>query len=51
VGGVRGRAALISYYPLSDGEKLRAHELSIRVFSAEQLQNLKHHLKTWFIEA
>lgn len=51
VGGIRGRAALISYYPLSEGEQLRAHELSIRVFHSEQLVNLKHHLKTWFSEA
>jgi hypothetical protein len=51
VGGVRGRAALISYFPLSDSEKLRAHELSIRVISGEQIINLKHHLRVWFTEA
>lgn len=51
VGGVRGRAALISYFPLSDSEKLRAHELSIRVIDTAQLTNLKHHLRIWFAEA
>ncbi len=51
MGGINGRAALVSFQPLSDAEKLRAKELHIAVMGPEQLKQLDQHLKRWIREA
>jgi len=47
LGGIKAKGALVSFYPLSNGEKRRAIELDIEVFSYGGLPRLKECLKQW----
>ncbi len=47
LGGGKGRAALVTFYPISMAAKRRAKELHIEVFGPQQLANLASHLKRW----
>jgi hypothetical protein len=47
-GGIKAKAALVSFYPLSSAEMRRAKENDIEVFSVSDLLDLRGCLLTWF---
>jgi len=47
LGGLKARAALVTFFAISNTEKRRAAELNIEIFTAERLPDLKGHLKEW----
>lgn len=51
IGGVRGRAALVTFNDVNDSVLARAAELDIRVLGPGQLPNLKAALRNWLREA
>jgi len=50
LGGIKGKAALVTFFPINKAEMRRAVELNIRVFSAGDLPHLKERLKRWLSE-
>lgn len=51
LGGLEGRAALVTYFDVSPSARLRATELGIRVFGSQEIPRLKHHLANWLEQA
>lgn len=47
LGGIKARAALVTFFDISAAEIRRAAELNIEVFTAERLPELRGHLKEW----
>lgn len=47
LGGIKAKAALVTFFPISPAERRRANELRIQIYGPEQLPSLKHHLKLW----
>jgi hypothetical protein len=47
LGGLKCKAALVTFYPLSKNELARARELNIKVYKANQLSNLKPLIQKW----
>lgn len=50
LGGIKARAALVSFYPLNKAEMRRAKENDIEVFSVSDLQDLSGCLHAWFCQ-
>ena len=50
LGGIKARAALVSFYPLNKAEMRRAKENDIEVFSVSDLQDLRGCLYAWFCQ-
>ena len=50
LGGLKCKAALVTFYPLNKSELDRAYELNIDIFDINNLLNLKTSLKKWLIE-
>jgi len=48
LGGIKARAALVTYYPINEAEWRRAEELDITIICGRQLCQLKSHLRDWF---
>ncbi len=49
MGGLQGRAMLVSFNPLDKASRARAQELNIQLCCRSELRNLQHHLQTWLI--
>lgn len=49
MGGLQGRAMLVSFNPLDKTSRARAKELNIELCCQTELRNLQHHLQTWLI--
>jgi hypothetical protein len=47
MGGLQGRAMLVSFNPLDKPSRARAKELNIQLCCQTELRNLQHHLQTW----
>lgn len=47
MGGLQGRAMLVSFNPLDKASRARAKELNIQLCCQTELRNLQHHLQTW----
>jgi hypothetical protein len=47
VGGLKCKAALVTFYPLNKIELARASELNIEIFDSKCLCDLRTHLKNW----
>lgn len=47
MGGLQGRALLVSFNPLDKPSRARAKELNIQLCCHTGLRNLQHHLQTW----
>ena len=47
MGGLQGRAMLVSFNPLDKASRARAKELNIQLCCQSELRNLQHHLQTW----
>jgi len=47
MGGLQGRAMLVSFNPLDKTSRARAKELNIQLCCQNELRNLQHHLQTW----
>ena len=47
MGGLQGRAMLVSFNHLDKTSRARAKELNIELCSQTELKNLQHHLKIW----
>ena len=47
LGGIEGRAALVTFDKITPAASARALELNIGVFGPNQLGNLRDHLATW----
>ncbi|MBD3587474.1 DUF1887 family protein [Salinimonas sp. HHU 13199] len=51
LGGLEGRAALVTYFDVTPSARLRATELGIRIFGSQEIPQLKHHLANWLEQA
>lgn len=51
LGGLEGRAALVTYFDVTPSAKLRATELGIRILGSQEIPQLKHHLANWLEQA
>jgi len=49
LGGLKCKAALVTFYPLNKSELIRAAELNIEVISGKDLPNLKQIVKNWLL--
>ena len=49
LGGPLARGMIVSIFPFNKAEERRAELYGIKLVSYEQLQNIKHHLKTWLL--
>lgn len=49
LGGLKCKAALVTFYPLNKPDMIRAQEQNIKVIDNKMLSNLKNLLKTWLI--
>ncbi len=47
IGGLQGRAMLVSFNQLDEPSRARAKELNIELCCQTELRNLQHHLQTW----
>ncbi len=47
IGGLQGRAMLVSFNSLDKTSRARARELNIQLCCQTELRNLQHHLQTW----
>ncbi|NOT11621.1 MAG: DUF1887 family protein [Methylococcaceae bacterium] len=47
MGGLQGRAMLVSFNPLDKASQARAKELNIQLCCQTELRNLQQHLQTW----
>ncbi len=47
LGGIHARALLVSYAPLSQGDRLRADAQGVKVVAGQELGRLKEHLRQW----
>jgi len=47
MGGLQGRAMLVSFNPLDKTSRARAKELNIQLCCQTELRNLQQHLQTW----
>jgi hypothetical protein len=47
LGGLKCKAALVTFYPLNKSELARANELNIEIFNVSQLSDLKLKFKSW----
>jgi hypothetical protein len=47
MGGLQGRAMLVSFNHLDKTSRARAKELNIKLCCQTELKNLQHHLQTW----
>ena len=47
MGGLQGRAMLVSFNPLNEASRARAKELKIQLCCHTQLSNLESHIKNW----
>ncbi len=47
LGGLKAKAALVTFFPIRDSEMRRAIELDIKIFSVAELSQLKQQLKSW----
>lgn len=47
LGGLKCKAALVTFYPLNKSELARSKELNIEIFNISQISNLKCNLKNW----
>ncbi|MDT0602343.1 Card1-like endonuclease domain-containing protein [Thalassotalea castellviae] len=47
LGGLKCKAALVTFYPLNKSELARAKELNVEIFSGIALSNLKNKLNDW----
>ena len=47
MGGLQGRALLVSFNPLYKASRARARELNIQVCCQTELRNLQQHLQSW----
>jgi hypothetical protein len=49
MGGLQGRAMLVSFNPLDKASRARAKELKINLCSKTELQNLQKHIQDWLL--
>ena len=47
LGGIKAKAALVTFFPISVAEERRARELDIQIFSSQDLPHLKQRLSIW----
>ncbi|MDD2661384.1 MAG: DUF1887 family CARF protein [Methylococcales bacterium] len=47
MGGLQGRAMLVSFNHLDKSSRARAQELNIKLCCQTGLRNLQHHLQSW----
>lgn len=51
LGGIKAKAALVTFFPIRDVEVRRAAELEIQVFGVEELPRLKECLQAWMAKS
>lgn len=51
LGGIKGRAALISYYPITAAEMRRAAEMGIAIITSDDFAQLRNVIKRWLLDA
>jgi hypothetical protein len=47
MGGLQGRAMLVSFNQLDKTSRARAKELNIKLCCQTELRDMKHHLQNW----
>lgn len=50
LGGIKAKAALVTFFPISVAEMRRAKELDIKIFVASDLPNLQQHVQKWLAD-